>query len=222
MGIQIDRRRAVRAVPQGELADRARSEQHLDRFRAAGGAAVHLRFRHQPRCQPGSAGRGRGRQRCRGAAVCRCARRLSLYRCRCATPRASACARLLAAGEVRGMVVICVRFSSKVRQGEGSAAIQVLTDGAEPNTANFLGSYLQGVWQVWLQGARDRPGLRRTRRSWNSTSALLVQSTTVSRNYLVPGSISVDHDHHRRPADVAGGGARVGSAARWRPCCRRR
>ncbi|MDR3479434.1 MAG: ABC transporter permease subunit [Burkholderiaceae bacterium] len=97
---------------------------------------------------------------------------------------------LLAAGEVRGMVVIASDFSSKVRQGEGSAAIQVLTDGAEPNTANFLGSYLQGAWQVWLSQRATNQGLPQPKmvelspRYW-------FNPTTVSRNYLVPGSISV-------------------------------
>jgi ABC-2 type transport system permease protein len=95
---------------------------------------------------------------------------------------------LLAAGEVRGMVVISSDFSAKVRNGH--AAIQVLTDGAEPNTASFLGNYLQGAWQVWLaQRARDQG---------QKLPALLAMNprywfnpTTVSRNYLVPGSISV-------------------------------
>jgi ABC-2 type transport system permease protein len=96
----------------------------------------------------------------------------------------------LAAGEVRGMVVIASDFSAKVRKGQGNAAIQVLTDGAEPNTANFLGSYLQGAWQVWLsqratdQGLPQPPITELTPRYW-------FNPTTVSRNYLVPGSISV-------------------------------
>ncbi|OQS39613.1 hypothetical protein B0T40_02405 [Chromobacterium haemolyticum] len=95
----------------------------------------------------------------------------------------------LAAGEVRGMVVIPADFSAKTTQGRGAAA-QLLTDGAEPNTANFLASYLQGAWQVWqAQRAQDRgqpppaqPQLEP--RYWFNPD-------TVSRNYLVPGSISV-------------------------------
>ena len=97
---------------------------------------------------------------------------------------------LLASGDIRGLVVITSEFSAKVRGGEGSAAIQVLTDGSEPNTASFVGSYVQGVWQTWLaQRARDQglavPALTDVRpRFWFNPS-------TVSRNYLVPGSISV-------------------------------
>ena len=97
---------------------------------------------------------------------------------------------MLAGGDIRGLVVITSEFSAKVRSGAGNAAIQVLTDGSEPNTANFVGSYVQGVWQTWLgQRARDQglavPALTDVRpRFWFNPS-------TVSRNYLVPGSISV-------------------------------
>ena len=97
---------------------------------------------------------------------------------------------MLETGEVRGLVVLASDFSGKVRQGQGTAAIQVLTDGSEPNTANFLGSYLQGAWQVWLsqratdQGQPASPLIELIPRYWFNPS-------TVSRNYLVPGSISV-------------------------------
>ncbi|HEX8962974.1 MAG TPA: ABC transporter permease, partial [Rhodocyclaceae bacterium] len=97
---------------------------------------------------------------------------------------------LLEAGDVRGMVVIASDFSAKVRQGQGAAAIQVLTDGAEPNTASFLGSYLQGAWQTWLgarsadQGLPQPPLIDLSPRYWFNPS-------TSSRNFLLPGSNSV-------------------------------
>src|SRR5450830_343940 len=97
---------------------------------------------------------------------------------------------LLAAGEIRGMVVIASDFSAKVRQGKGAAAIQVLTDGAEPNTANFLGNYMEGAWQTWLgqrsidAGQSPPPLAELSARYWFNPS-------TVSRNFLLPGSISV-------------------------------
>ena len=91
-------------------------------------------------------------------------------------------------GSVRGVVILHSDFSAKVRQGQGAAAIQLLTDGAEPNTANFVASYVQGVWQLWLN----------QRQSGQPVAATLMlqprywfNPTTVSRNYLVPGSISV-------------------------------
>ena len=73
---------------------------------------------------------------------------------------------------------------------QAAASIQVLTDGSEPNTANFLGSYVQGALQIWqVQRARDlglpAPQLTTLEpRYWFNPG-------TISRNYLVPGSISV-------------------------------
>ncbi|WP_293760815.1 ABC transporter permease [uncultured Aquitalea sp.] len=93
-------------------------------------------------------------------------------------------------GRVRGLVVLQDDFSAKVRQGRGEAAIQVQTDGAEPNTANFVASYVQGAAQLWLAERRQDLGLPAPpvievqQRFW-------FNPTTVSRNYLVPGSISV-------------------------------
>jgi len=93
-------------------------------------------------------------------------------------------------GELRGMVVVGADFSAKVRQGTGAASIQVLADGSEPNTANFLGNYVQGVWQTWLdQRAMDQGSPAQAR--VESSPRFWFNASTVSRNYLVPGSICV-------------------------------
>ncbi|WP_374554372.1 ABC transporter permease [Aquitalea pelogenes] len=100
----------------------------------------------------------------------------------------SAMRQQLQLGEVRGVVIVRSDFSARVRQGQGAAAIQLLTDGAEPNTANFVASYVQGVFQLWLNqrqsGQPPAATLTVQPRYW-------FNPTTVSRNYLVPGSISV-------------------------------
>jgi ABC-2 type transport system permease protein len=94
----------------------------------------------------------------------------------------------LAQGEVRAVVILPSDFSLRLAQGQ--SALEVLTDGAEPNTANFAASYLQAVWQGWLQerardsGAPPTAAITLTPRYWFNPS-------TVSRNYLVPGSIAV-------------------------------
>lgn len=95
----------------------------------------------------------------------------------------------MARGEIRGMVVIQNDFSARLLDGR-SAAIQVITDGSEPNTANFVSSYVQGTWQKWqearapLAGATPAPGLELRPRAWYNPA-------TISRDYLVPGSIAV-------------------------------
>lgn len=96
----------------------------------------------------------------------------------------------LALGQLRGIVVLQSDFSTRWQQGQGGSAIQVLTDGAEPNTANFVSAYAQGVWMQWQQDSAADAGAPRQspvdlrQRAWFNPS-------TVSRNYLVPGSIAV-------------------------------
>jgi ABC-2 type transport system permease protein len=95
----------------------------------------------------------------------------------------------MARGEIRGLVVIQNDFSTRWAHGQ-SAAIQVLTDGSEPNTANFVSAYVQGAWEKWqearapLSDGTPVPGLELRQRAWYNPA-------TISRDYLVPGSIAV-------------------------------
>ncbi len=105
-------------------------------------------------------------------------------------PTREVLAHRLAHGEIRAMVLVRSDFTAKLRQGQGQAAIQLVTDGAEPNTASFIGAYLQGAFDTWQQGlAADQgthtvPTIDLRLRSWFNPS-------NVSRNFLVPGSIAV-------------------------------
>ena len=96
----------------------------------------------------------------------------------------------MAHGELRGLVIVRSDFTSKLKQGHGDAAIQVLADGAEPNTASFIAAYVQGAFDTWQQGQAADQGLHPAQavdlrlRTWFNPS-------NVSRNFLVPGSIAV-------------------------------
>ena len=98
----------------------------------------------------------------------------------------------LAQTQLRGVIVVESNFSTQWAKGNGGSAIQVLADGAEPNTANFVSAYAQGVWAQWqsrllqdrVLDAAALGGFDIRQRSWFNPS-------TVSRNYLVPGSISI-------------------------------
>ena len=98
--------------------------------------------------------------------------------------------KLLTEGRVRGAVIVPSDFGSQLARPEGLAPLQVLTDGAEPNTATFVENYTRGIWQHWLdQRARERgiilpEEIRLEPRIWFNPSA-------ISRNYLVPGSITL-------------------------------
>ncbi|MBG0789133.1 MAG: ABC transporter permease [Desulfovibrionaceae bacterium] len=91
---------------------------------------------------------------------------------------------------LRGVIVIPEDFTAKVLAGRGNATIQVLSDGSEPNTANFVYAYAHGLFESWLADRADALGMSMEGpvtlepRYW-------FNPTTISRNYLIPGSISV-------------------------------
>jgi ABC-2 type transport system permease protein len=61
------------------------------------------------------------------------------------------------AGKIRGLIVIPVDFAANMARANTDAPIQVITDGSEPNTANFVQGYAEGIWQLWqMQRAEDR------------------------------------------------------------------
>lgn len=97
---------------------------------------------------------------------------------------------LLANGEIRGMVVLASDFSRHSIGAGNEAPFQIITDGAEPNTANYVENYVAGAWRTWQrQQASDHgqaPGqeIEVEARFWFNPAAK-------SRNYLIPGSITI-------------------------------
>lgn len=104
-------------------------------------------------------------------------------------PSRAALEPLLVSGAIRGLVVVPSDFSAQVARSM-PGAIQVITDGSEPNTASFVANYLQGVWQSWLvaraqdQGGQAALPVTLEPRYW-------FNPTSVSRNFLIPGAVSV-------------------------------
>ena len=96
----------------------------------------------------------------------------------------------LAAGDIRGYVVLQSDFDARLARPDATAPVQVITDGSEPNTASFVAAYIQGVWSTWLaeRGADRGQSFARPvaviARSWFNPAAL-------SRNFIVPGSIAL-------------------------------
>lgn len=93
-------------------------------------------------------------------------------------------------GSIRGFVVVPAYFSSFRQRPDSIAPIQIITDGSEPNTANFVQNYVQGAWQNWLQQqsiSNDLQGLPLVRpqaRFWYNEQL-------ESRNFLIPGSLAI-------------------------------
>lgn len=96
----------------------------------------------------------------------------------------------LTAGEVRGIVILQSDFGAKLARPDATAPLELITDGAEPNTANLMAAYVAGAWQSWArQRAFDKglavaPPIDVVARYWFNPAAL-------SRNFIVPGSIAI-------------------------------
>jgi ABC-2 type transport system permease protein len=97
---------------------------------------------------------------------------------------------MLEKGRIRGYAVLARDFSRLLEGGRDTAPIQIVTDGAEPNTASLIEAFMRNAWQDWRQArARDlgqdiAQGADIRVRYWFNPAA-------VSRHYLIPGSITI-------------------------------
>jgi drug efflux transport system permease protein len=104
------------------------------------------------------------------------------------TAPAATLGRDLVAGRIRGIVIIPDGFGREVAQGRGT--LQVITDGALPNTAGFISAYAEGVRATWASARiRERGTLRAPLVSIDHRYWFNPELT--SRFFLVPGSIAV-------------------------------
>src|SRR6202011_3537381 len=55
----------------------------------------------------------------------------------------------LVAGRLRGVVVISSDFSQNLMRPGNQPSIQVIADGSEPNTANFVQNYILAAANIW-------------------------------------------------------------------------
>lgn len=89
-------------------------------------------------------------------------------------------------GSLRGLIVIPQDFDDRLMAGS-PAAVQILTDGSQPNTASFVAGYAEGVIGSWLAmrpGAAPSSGPQIEPRFWFNPEL-------ESRSVIVPGSIAI-------------------------------
>jgi len=98
--------------------------------------------------------------------------------------------RLLQDQSVKAVVIIPAEFGRRLYAQNTSAQVQVLVDGAEPNTANYVHGYVSAIWSGFLaaraleQGTAVAPPVSVEVRYWYNANA-------VSRWFLIPGSMTV-------------------------------
>lgn len=93
---------------------------------------------------------------------------------------------------ISGFIVIPYNFEALLTAGRGRAGIapiQVLVSGAEPNTANFIRGYSQGVIANWQQ--TRTPGAVVQKQPIDVAPRYWFNPAAKSRWYLVPGSITI-------------------------------
>jgi ABC-2 type transport system permease protein len=96
----------------------------------------------------------------------------------------------LVSGRIRGIVVVPIDFSRRMVRETDQSPIQVITDGSEPNTANFVQNYVRAAIEVWserrsLETAKNVPNLI------GEDSRVWFNPNRESKYYLVPGSIAL-------------------------------
>jgi len=97
---------------------------------------------------------------------------------------------LMQAGKIRGLVVIPTDFAQNMARPEATAPVQVITDGSEPNTANFVQGYMEGIWQIWQQqraedrGEKFEPLIDVQLRYWFNPAA-------ISQHFIIPGAVTI-------------------------------
>ena len=98
----------------------------------------------------------------------------------------------LLAGEIRGFVVIPSYFSAFRNFPEDKTApIQVITDGSEPNTANFVQNYVAQTWVKWLTQQGIYAGTTAGLPLINVQPRFWFNEALESRNFLIPGSLAI-------------------------------
>ncbi len=96
----------------------------------------------------------------------------------------------LTSGAIRGFIVVPQYFSEFRRLNDHVAPIQVIADGSEPNTANFVQYYAQGAFQNWQrqeaesQRQKALPLVQARQRVWYNEEL-------ESRYFLFSGSIAI-------------------------------
>ncbi len=97
---------------------------------------------------------------------------------------------LIARGKVKGIVIVPSYFTEYYLNPSEIAPIQVIADGSEPNTANFVINYVSTAWVNWERGKLESMGkkdpsvIKILPRVWYNEDLK-------SRFFLLPGSIVV-------------------------------
>ncbi len=94
-------------------------------------------------------------------------------------------------GEARAILVIPQGFGQGVKKGQ-IPPIQIITDGSQPNTANFTASYGDGILSNWAASRQlEAPHGQKTSQPLQMSNRYWYNPALKSQFFLVPGSIAI-------------------------------
>ncbi len=93
-------------------------------------------------------------------------------------------------GSLRGLVVIPSYFSQFLYESSHKAPLQVIADGSEPNTANFVLNYAQGAFDIWRKQRKIEEGYPNFPRA-EIESRVWYNEQLESRFFLLSGSLAI-------------------------------
>ena len=94
---------------------------------------------------------------------------------------------LIISGKLRGFVVIPADFEQRLTALDDQPLLQIITDGSQPNTANYVSNYSQGVvqnWRLTQPQFHQGPSITLEPHYWFNPQL-------ESRRALVPGAIAI-------------------------------
>lgn len=97
--------------------------------------------------------------------------------------------RMMGDSVVQGILVLPSHFDARLKAGSDAPA-QLLVDGSEPNTANFIAAYARGVIAAWQAAETAGAGMDAPP-PLSAEPAFWYNNTAKSRWALVPGSITI-------------------------------
>ncbi len=97
----------------------------------------------------------------------------------------------LTRGSIRGMFIIPSYFTQYRLRPDTIAPIQVIADGSETNTSNFVQNYAQGIFKNWLLQEAKTEGFSREAPLINIQPRYWYNEQLESRYFLLSGSLAI-------------------------------
>ncbi|HUD02081.1 MAG TPA: ABC transporter permease [Rhabdochlamydiaceae bacterium] len=94
-------------------------------------------------------------------------------------------------GAIRGIFIVPSYFTQYRNRPDQMAPIQVIADGSETNTANFVQNYAQGVFANWLTQEAISGGLKKELPLITTQPRFWYNEQLESRFFLLSGSLAI-------------------------------